>query len=83
MAVTGAVHEAAAADPARARRERGVAHDRFEARRVAGVVGRVEVVPDRDPVEAELLDALPQRHQLGEGRVLQAGVHTEADVHAA
>ena len=46
-----------------------------------GVVGRaggaVEVVPDRDPVEAERLDPLPQQPQLVGGRVLQAGVHPE------
>ena len=40
----------------RRRRERGVRGDRLEAVRVAGRVGRVEVVPDRDPVEAERLD---------------------------
>ena len=66
VAVPGAVDEAAAPHAVRVRRERGVAHERFEARRVAGVVGRVEVVPDRDPVEAELLDALPERAQLAE-----------------
>jgi hypothetical protein len=40
--------------------------------RVTGVVRRAEVVPDRDPVEAELLDALPERLQVGDARVLQS-----------
>ena len=81
VAVAGRVDERAAQHAFGRRRERGVRRDRLEAVRVAGGVGRVEVVPDRDPVEAELLDAAPQSLQLGDGRVLQTGVHSEADVH--
>src|SRR5262249_43755850 len=43
----------------------------------------VEVVPDADPVEAERFDALPHRCELAQARVLQSGVHAEADAHDA
>ena len=40
------------------------------------------MVPDRDPVEVECLDSAPEIPQLRDRRVLQAGVHAEANVHA-
>ena len=79
--VAGGVHERSARHAFGRGRERGVRGDRFETVRVAAGVGRVEVVPDRDPVEAELLDAAPQLLQLGDRRVLQPGVHSEPDRH--
>ena len=82
VAVAGGVHERAARDvrssTSRARRATVIAS------RQCGSpvrVGGVEVVPDRDPVEAERLDARPELAQLGDARVLQAGVHSEANVH--
>src|SRR5581483_5843392 len=50
--VAGAVDERSAADAARVAGERSVRGDGLQAR-VAAEVRRVEVVPDRDPVEAE------------------------------
>src|SRR5262245_8372957 len=49
--------------------------------RVAARVSRVEVIPNRDPVEVECLDARPQFAQLGDRRVLQTGMDSEAHVH--
>ena len=83
MAVPRGVDERAAHHRGGRRRERRVGRDRLETVRVAGRVGRVEVVPDRDPLEAELLDARPELAQLRDARVLQAGVHSESDVHGA
>src|SRR3954469_6317408 len=60
--------------------ERGMTGNRFEAL-VAVEVRGIEVVPDRDPVEAELLDAMPQRAQLVDGGVLESRVHTEGQGH--
>ncbi len=80
MSVGRAVHEAAAAHVRRRRRQRGVCSESFEAF-VPGVrvgdVRRVEVVPHRDPPEAERLDAFPQCTELVARRVLQACVHAE------
>ena len=42
-------------------------------------VGRVEVVPHRDPLEAMVLDATPQRLELGGGGVLKSCM--DAEVH--
>ena len=61
--------------------QRGVTRDRLEAVGIAGAVGGVEVVPDRDPVEVELLDPSPQQLQLVDRRVLQPGVNAEAQRH--
>ena len=44
-------------------------------------VRRVEVVPDRDPVEAHVLDAPPQVPQLVDRRPRGAGVHSEGGGH--
>ena len=65
--VAGAVHQAAAPDGRGRHRERGVGGQPLEAlvpRLGVGHVGGVEVVPDRDPREPELLDAGPQRPDL-------------------
>ena len=40
-------------------------------------VGRVEVVPDRDPLESVAFDLLQSAPQFLRGRVLDAGVHAE------
>ena len=54
-----------------------MARDGFQALGVTGEVGRVEVVPDGDPAEAQILDSVPQREQLRNGRALQARVDAE------
>ena len=41
----------------------------------------VQVVPDRDPVHAGVVEPAPQRPQPGHGQVLLADVHPERDTH--
>ena len=78
VAVADRVHERPALHPLGLAGQRGVHGDRLEAGGVVGIAGgAVEVVPDRDPVEAEGLDPLPQEPQLVGGGVLQAGVDPE------
>jgi len=81
MAVSRRIHERPAGDALGRRGERGVRRDRFETVRIAAGVGRVEVVPDRDPVEAELLDPPPQRLQVVDRGVLQSRMDTEPELH--
>src|SRR4029450_1114366 len=81
MPVAGRVDEAPAPDAFGLERERGVGGDRLEAHRAACRVGGVEVVPDRDPVEAVSFDAPPEPAQLIGRRVLEPGV--DAELHAA
>ena len=79
MAVADRVHEGSALHPIGLAGEGGMHGDGFQTGGVGWVAGgAVEVVPDRDPVEAEGLDPLPQQAQLVRGGVLQAGVYTEA-----
>src|SRR4029079_3322687 len=75
--VARAVDQRATAHAGRVARQRRVEGDGLEVR-VALEVGGVEVVPDRDPVEPEVLDAGPERAQLVDGRVLRAGGDAEA-----
>ena len=80
VAVAGAVHEAAAAHVGRGHRQGGMGGEPLEAlgpRFRIGDVGRVEVVPHRDPAEAETLDAAPEGLDLVGRRVLQTGVDPE------
>ena len=78
VAVADGVHQRAALDPFGLAGQRGVHGHGLQAGGVVGLAGgAVEVVPDRDPVEAEGLDALPQQPQLVGGGVLQPGVHPE------
>ena len=65
VAVADRVDERAALDPLGLAGQRGVHRHRLQAGGVVGIAGgAVEVVPDRDPVEAERLDPLPQQPQL-------------------
>ncbi len=79
MAIANGVHEGSALHPLCLAGEGGVHGDGFQTGGVGWVAGgAVEVVPDRDPIEAEGLDPLPQEAQLVRRGVLQAGVYTEA-----
>src|SRR4029079_9711399 len=88
ISVPGAVDEASALDLRGGESERGVRRERFETlvpRLHPAVlrdrrVGRVEVVPHGDPVEAVVLDTAPERLELRRGRVLKSCV--DAKVHA-
>ena len=78
VAVADRVDERADLDPLGLAGQGGVHRHGLEAGGVVGLAGRpVEVVPDRDPVEAEGLDPLPQQPQLVGGRVLEAGMDAE------
>ena len=57
MAISRRIDEGTTGHAFRRGGERGVRRDRLEAMWIAGRVGRVEMVPDRDPVESELLDS--------------------------
>ena len=77
VAVADGVHEGAASHRAGVAGQRGVRGHGLQALGVVAGVGGVEVVPDRDPAEAEVLDPPPkgaQRRRVGE---LQAGVDPE------
>ena len=76
--VADRVDERTATHARRRQRQCGVHGDALEAIGVVGLPGRaVEVVPDRDPVEAERFDVAVQREQLVGCRLLQADVHAE------
>ena len=76
VAVGGAVDERPHPDPLGRHGQGRVGRDRLVAV-VPDVVRGVEVVPDRDPVEAEALDLAPQVDELLRGGVLETGVDPE------
>ena len=80
IAVADAEHQAADAHPRRRRRERRHRRDAFErrARRVGEVGDRVEVIPDRAPVEARVVGDPPEPLSSSMRAVLRARVDAEA-----
>ena len=71
IAVRVAADERAELHALRHLRERGEQRPALEVRAVGVAVQRVEVIPDVDAVDAEILGAQPRLPQLGEARLLR------------
>src|SRR5262249_26430347 len=77
MPEAGAVHQRADPYSCGPHCQGRVTGDGLETITVGRNLGRIEVVPDADPIEAELFRAVPQVEQLADGAVLRARVNAE------